>query len=96
MQFFSFCPDRYMYWSDWGETPKIERAYLDGSGRSVLINTSVSWPNGIAIDYMGGKIYWGDGKEDRIEVVDMDGRNRRVLVDDRIPHIFGFSLHGTF
>ncbi|XP_022106372.1 low-density lipoprotein receptor-related protein 6-like [Acanthaster planci] len=85
-----------IYWSDWGEIPKIEKANLDGTGRSVLINTSISWPNGIAIDHQEGKIYWGDGKEDRIEVVDMDGSNRRVLVDNEIPHIFGFSLLGDY
>lgn len=61
-----FC--RYMYWTDWGEIPKIERAALDGSDRVVLVNTSLGWPNGLALDYDEGKIYWGDAKTDKIEV----------------------------
>lgn len=57
-----------MYWSDWGEVPKIERADLDGTERVVLVNTSLGWPNGLALDYQQRTIYWGDAKTDRIEV----------------------------
>ena len=85
---------RYMYWTDWGLLPKIERAFLDGTNRQVLVNTSLQWPNGLALDFDLRKIYWGDGREDRIEMADMDGQNRRVLVSDGIPHIFGFTLLG--
>lgn len=57
-----------MYWTDWGEMPKIERANLDGTDRVVLLNTSLGWPNGLAIDCVAGKLYWGDAKTDKIEV----------------------------
>lgn len=57
-----------MYWTDWGEHPKIERANLDGTDRVVLLNSSLGWPNGLAIDYAAGKLYWGDAKTDKIEV----------------------------
>lgn len=57
-----------MFWSDWGERPKIERANLDGTDRMVLLNTSLGWPNGLALDYATGKLYWGDAKTDKIEV----------------------------
>ncbi|NXT80604.1 LRP5 protein, partial [Zapornia atra] len=58
----------YMYWTDWGENPKIECAYLDGSERRVLVNTSLGWPNGLALDLEKDKLYWGDAKTDKIEV----------------------------
>uniref|UniRef100_A0A8C2B7E6 LDL receptor related protein 6 n=1 Tax=Cyprinus carpio TaxID=7962 RepID=A0A8C2B7E6_CYPCA len=86
----------YMYWTDWGEVPKIERAALDGTERLVLVNTSLGWPNGLALDYSERKIYWGDAKTDVIEVMEMDGSGRRVLVDDNLPHIFGFTLLGDY
>ena len=35
-----------MYWSDWGEKAKIERADLDGGDRIILVDTDVEWPNG--------------------------------------------------
>uniref|UniRef100_A0A671WU01 Low density lipoprotein receptor-related protein 6 n=1 Tax=Sparus aurata TaxID=8175 RepID=A0A671WU01_SPAAU len=86
----------YMYWTDWGEVPKIERADLDGMERVVMVNTSLGWPNGLALDYDERKIYWGDAKTDKIEVMNMDGSGRRVLVEDKLPHIFGFTLLGDF
>ncbi|XP_070804168.1 low-density lipoprotein receptor-related protein 6 isoform X4 [Pituophis catenifer annectens] len=86
----------YMYWTDWGEIPKIERAALDGSDRVVLVNTSLGWPNGLALDYIENLIYWGDAKTDKIEVMKIDGTSRRVLVEDKLPHIFGFTLLGDY
>ncbi|KAM4747687.1 low-density lipoprotein receptor-related protein 6 isoform 2-T2 [Rhinophrynus dorsalis] len=86
----------YMYWTDWGEIPKIERAAMDGSDRLVLVNTSLGWPNGLALDYAEGKIYWGDAKTDRIEVMTTEGTGRRVLVEDKLPHIFGLTLLGDY
>uniref|UniRef100_A0A8C6Y101 Low-density lipoprotein receptor-related protein 6 n=1 Tax=Naja naja TaxID=35670 RepID=A0A8C6Y101_NAJNA len=86
----------YMYWTDWGEIPKIERAALDGSDRVVLVNTSLGWPNGLALDYIENMIYWGDAKTDKIEVMKTDGTSRRVLVEDKLPHIFGFTLLGDY
>ncbi|XP_053574891.1 low-density lipoprotein receptor-related protein 6 [Bombina bombina] len=86
----------YMYWTDWGEIPKIERAAMDGSDRVILVNTSLGWPNGLALDYTEGKIYWGDAKTDKIEVMTTEGAGRRVLVEDKLPHIFGFTLLGDY
>uniref|UniRef100_A0A4W4GAH4 EGF-like domain-containing protein n=1 Tax=Electrophorus electricus TaxID=8005 RepID=A0A4W4GAH4_ELEEL len=86
----------YMYWTDWGETPKIERAALDGTERVVMVNTSLGWPNGLALDYDERKLYWGDAKTDKIEVMNMDGSVRRILVEDKLPHIFGFTLLGEY
>ncbi|CAB1346314.1 unnamed protein product, partial [Coregonus sp. 'balchen'] len=86
----------YMYWTDWGEVPKIERADLDGTERVVMVNTSLGWPNGLALDYADRMIYWGDAKTDKIEVMGMDGSGRRILVEDKLPHIFGFTLLGDY
>ncbi|XP_048340184.1 low-density lipoprotein receptor-related protein 5 isoform X2 [Sphaerodactylus townsendi] len=86
----------YMYWTDWGENPKIECAYLDGSERKVLVNTSLGWPNGLALDLEENKLYWGDAKTDKIEVINMDGTMRKTLIEDKLPHIFGFTLLGDY
>ena len=57
-----------MYWTDWGETPKIEKAGMDGSEetRSVIVKDNIYWPNGLTIDYTEARIYWADGKEHHI------------------------------
>ncbi|KAM4553054.1 low-density lipoprotein receptor-related protein 5 isoform 1-T1 [Fundulus diaphanus] len=86
----------FMYWTDWGQHPKIERANLDGTDRVVLLNNSLGWPNGLAIDYKAGKLYWGDAKTDKIEVINVDGSNRQTLLEDKLPHIFGFTLLGEY
>jgi len=83
-----------MYWTDWGKDPKIERAALDGSHRIILVQTSVTWPNGLTIDYLSRKIYWADAKLDKIEVMNLDGSNRRVVLNDNVPHIFGLTVLG--
>lgn len=85
---------RLMFWTDWGSSPKIERASLDGSDRIVLLNDSLVWPNGITIDYAAGLVYWGDGKLDKIEFMGLSGENRSILKKDFTPHVFGFSLLG--
>lgn len=47
----SSCVYRYLFWTEWGQYPRIERSRLDGSERAVLVNVSISWPNGISVDY---------------------------------------------
>ena len=44
-------PRRYLFWTEWGQYPRIERSRLDGTERMVLVNVSISWPNGISVDY---------------------------------------------
>ena len=41
---------RWMYWTDWGSQPAIERAKMDGTQRSILVNESLIWPNALALD----------------------------------------------
>lgn len=50
----------YMYWTDWGEHAKLERAAMDGSDRVVLISNNLGWPNGLAIDKAGSQLLWAD------------------------------------
>lgn len=50
----------YMYWTDWGEHAKLERAAMDGSDRVVLISNNLGWPNGLAIDKAGSQLIWAD------------------------------------
>ena len=39
----------WMYWTDWGENAKIERAGLDGSNRQAIVTKDIQWPNGLTI-----------------------------------------------
>lgn len=41
-----------MYWSDWGNHPKIETAAMDGTLRETLVQDNIQWPTGPC--YRGG------------------------------------------
>ena len=71
-----------MFWTDWGSTPKIERATLAGTNRTLLIDLTSSvqnWPNAIILDYLEDRIYWIDAWIDAIDSADLDGNNRRAI-----------------
>ena len=53
-------------------------------------------PNGLALDSENKNNYWCDAKLDRIEKAGIDGSNRQVVTDDKLPHPFGFSLLGDY
>lgn len=83
-----------MFWTDWGAHPKIERAALDGTLRQLVVGTNLGWPNGVVIDAKLKRIFWCDAKMDVIETSSLDGTERRVVLNDRLPHVFGLSLLG--
>lgn len=80
----------YLFWSDWGDAPKIERAFLDGTKRTILISTDLGFPNGLAIDFDARRLYWADALRDKIETADLHGSNRVQLVSDA-THPFGLT-----
>lgn len=69
---------RFMYWTDWGANPKIERAGMDASNRMVIISSNLTWPNGLAIDYESQRLYWADAGMKTIEYASLDGSHRKV------------------
>jgi low density lipoprotein receptor-related protein 5/6 len=46
----------------------------------------------LAVDYDLSKIYWCDAKIDKIEMANFDGTERKEIVSDQLPHVFGFTL----
>lgn len=68
-----------MYWTDWGEVPKIERAGMDGTNRSLLVDQDIHWPNGLTVDYGQQKLYWADAKHNFIHRCNLDGSSRYQL-----------------
>uniref|UniRef100_A0AAY4CHR9 Low-density lipoprotein receptor-related protein 4 n=1 Tax=Denticeps clupeoides TaxID=299321 RepID=A0AAY4CHR9_9TELE len=84
---------RFMYWTDWGANPKIERAGMDASSRMVIISSNLTWPNGLAIDYHTERLYWADAGMKTIEYSNFDGSGRQVLINSQLPHPFGLTLH---
>uniref|UniRef100_A0AAX7SHF4 Low-density lipoprotein receptor-related protein 4 n=1 Tax=Astatotilapia calliptera TaxID=8154 RepID=A0AAX7SHF4_ASTCA len=81
-----------IYWTDWGNTPRIEYSNMDGSNRRVIADTHLFWPNGLTIDYAGRRMYWVDAKHHVIERADLDGRNRKAVISQGLPHPFAITV----
>lgn len=75
----SFLP-RTIYWTDWGNTPRIEASSMDGSARRIIADTHLFWPNGLTIDYAGRRMYWVDAKHHVIERANLDGSHRKAVI----------------
>ena len=69
-----------MYWTDWGRSARIERAYMSGVGRLAIVSSSLRWPNGLAIDFSEQELYWTDAGLDKIERSNLDGSYRQVIL----------------
>ena len=54
---------------------------MDGVQRLVIADKSLFWPNGLAIDYAGGRIYWADAKHHVIESASLDGQDRKIIIE---------------
>ena len=83
-----------MFWTDWGETPKIEKCGMNGdtNTRQVLISTNILWPNALAVDYTIDRIWWADAKLHTIESSDLHGKNRRIILSENINHPFALTI----
>ncbi len=84
----------WLFWTDWGEVPKIERAGMDGSHRQTVVDRSVRWPNGVTIDLVQDRIYWVDAKLNLVGSADLDGANSRVVLysQETLRHPFSITL----
>ena len=89
----------FMFWTDWGVNPKIERASLSGSQRAAIVTTDLHWPNGIELDKGNKRIFWVDAHMndyDKVESVDYSGHNRKLLYQQKGLHPFGVALIPPF
>ena len=65
---------------------------MDGTGRTTLHTSGLTWPNGITIDYSTQALYWIDGSFDRIERSNTDGSNRTVIASSDIYRPFSITI----
>ena len=63
------------------DVPKLERVRLDGTERKILVsNQRMVRPHALTLDFVKKEVYWADSYLDRIERVDYDGNNRKLVV----------------
>ncbi|XP_055694730.1 low-density lipoprotein receptor isoform X5 [Lutzomyia longipalpis] len=83
----------WMYWTDWGSSPRIERAGMDGTHRMPIVTYDVKWPNGITLDLVRKRVYWVDAKLNEISSCNFDGTDRNVVLysADVLRHPFSIT-----
>lgn len=88
---------RYLFWADGGQTPKIERALLDGTNRTVLASESLASPRGLTVDYTANFLYWTDDVLDMISRMATDGTQREIIrYGSRYPSPMGMAIFGNY
>lgn len=88
---------RYLFWTDGGQTPKIERALLDGTNRTVLASESLASPRGLTVDYTNDFLYWTDDVLDMISRMAPDGTQRQIIrYGSRYPSPTGMAVFGNY
>lgn len=70
----------WLFWTDWGENPRVERVGMDGRDRSAIITTKIYWPNGLALDVAAKRVYFADSKLDFIDLCNYDGSGRQQVL----------------
>lgn len=86
-----------MYWTDWGASPKIERAGMNGAYRETIIDNSkveIYWPNGLSIDYHSDMLYWVDARYHLLATCNFNGEMFRTILRDEtaLMHPFHISV----
>jgi len=71
---------RFLFFTDWGSNPRIERSNLDGQQRTVLVHDGIQMPVGLTLDHIREEVYFTDHHLNFIEVISYSGQNRRKIL----------------
>lgn len=57
-----------------------------------MILPGLKSPEGIAVDWVSGNIYWTDSLKDTIETMSIEGKHRRVLINENLKNPRGIAV----
>lgn len=85
-----------MYWTNWNNNPKIEKAEMTGKNRVVIVSLNLQQPNGLTLDHDKNRLYWVDASYHVLEYLDLNLNNRVTLISsyDALASPFGLTLLG--
>lgn len=87
----------FLYWTDCGRMPHIDRAGMDGTERQIIIDnkkTDIDKPIGLTLDFTTDQIYWCDSKLKSISSCKFDGSDCRHIIkpSKMLTHPYSLSV----
>ena len=89
----------FIYWTDTGRSPKLNRANLNGTGNITLIDNNIFLPGPIAIHNNTNNIYWGEGHHlyRSIRRANQNGNSENEVVNiETNEYVSGLTFLGNF
>ncbi|XP_052273216.1 low-density lipoprotein receptor-related protein 2-like [Dreissena polymorpha] len=84
--------DGFLFWTDNGLHPKIERSDMAGRGRKTLITDGLISPISMETDIANKRIYWIDTVTENIESSKYDGTDRVTLKRITLSTLFDLAI----
>ncbi|XP_012694849.1 low-density lipoprotein receptor-like [Clupea harengus] len=83
-----------LFWADAGTTPRIERASLDGRGRTTLVTSALQSPVAIAVDLPRKLLYWADAGRRSVSRISFNGQQRKTVLESNgyLDRPFGLAV----
>ncbi|XP_034653858.1 prolow-density lipoprotein receptor-related protein 1 isoform X1 [Drosophila subobscura] len=82
-----------LYWSDVTSTVGTIKRHCPAENKTqTLHQTMLKNPDGLAVDWVAKNLYWCDKGLDTIEVSQMDGKYRKVLISEYLREPRGIAL----
>uniref|UniRef100_A0A672KCK1 Low-density lipoprotein receptor-like n=1 Tax=Sinocyclocheilus grahami TaxID=75366 RepID=A0A672KCK1_SINGR len=75
-----------IFWSDVSLKKIYSAAAADPAHHSTVIDSRISRPEGLAVDWVHGNIYWTDGELRTVSVATADGSKRKTLVSEGLQN----------
>ncbi|VDO34929.1 unnamed protein product [Haemonchus placei] len=75
---------------------RIMSANMDGTNVRVLVENKLEYPTGIAIDLITSDVYFGDVEREMIERVNLDTRERTVVLTQGVHHPYDLKYFNGF
>ncbi|XP_071080721.1 multiple epidermal growth factor-like domains protein 10 [Haliotis cracherodii] len=87
---------RKLYWSDIGNSPRIEVADYNGNDRETLVQSHLIWPTSLVLDKTGDNLYWVDehGSLNDVMALNLSTRtSRSILYTGRRREFFDLDVY---
>jgi low density lipoprotein receptor-related protein 5/6 len=85
-----------IYWSTWSDVSVIERAAMDGSGRTIFV-TDVGKTNGLTIDFQDRRLYWTDIDKQSISYAPLTTSGKaetsKMVLKSESAQLYGLSMY---